>query len=96
VDHRVRFEQAIKDFVSKIRSESNPLFPRDYPIERCIGDDSIIIPYQENSGIYVSFSFGDWGACNGVMVVFQNWDDIKESDVNNYPRLLGKRGSNMD
>lgn len=96
VDHRVRFEQAVKDFVSKIRSESNPLFPRDYPIEKCIGDHSIIIPYQENSGIYVAFAYCDWGLCNGVMVVFHDWDDIRESDVNNYPKLLGKRGSNMD
>lgn len=96
VDNRARFEQAIKDYVSKIRSNSDPLFPKDYPIERCIGDHSIIIPYENDSGIYVSFAFCDWGACNGVMVVFHDWDDIRESDVYNYPKLLGKRGSNID
>lgn len=96
VDHRARFEQAIKDFVTKLRSASNPAFPMDFPIEKCIGDLSIVIPYQNNSGIYVSFAFSDWGACNGVMVIFHNWNDIEEADINEYPNLLGKRGSGMD
>lgn len=96
VDHRAEFEQAIKRFVSKQRSVSNPVFPMDYPIEKCIGDLSIVIPYEDHSGIYVSFAFSDWGACNGVMVNFRYWDDIQEVDINEYPRLLGKRGSGMD
>lgn len=96
VDHRARFEQAIKEFVAKLRSAASPVFPMDYPIEKCIGDLSIVIPYQDHSGIYVSFASGDWGACNGVMVVFHDWDDIKEADINDYPSLLGKRGSGMD
>jgi hypothetical protein len=75
VDHRERFEQAIKDFLTNLRSASRPVFPMDYPIERCIGDLSIVIPYEDNSGIYVSFAFSDWGACKGKMVVFYNWDE---------------------
>lgn len=96
VDHQTKFEKVIKDFIAKMRLASNPYFSLDYPIERCIGNHSTIIPYEDDSGIYVSFAFSDRGDSKGVMVVFHNWDDIRERDVNDYPKLLGKRGSNMD
>lgn len=94
MNNRERFIQANIEFITKLRSASNPYFPVNYPIHKCIGGQGVIIPYEDNSPIYVSFSFVDWGTCASVDLAFKNWDDITEADSK--IDRLGKRGKYIE